>query len=47
MKINRIVLSEKELTNKMNMLTQQSGIWSRFKTAIMQPSLSEQSYFIL
>ena len=41
----RIVLSEKDLMNKMNTMTQQTGIWSRFKTAVMQPSLSEQSNF--
>ena len=41
----RIVLSEKDLMNKMNTMTQQTGIWSRFKTAVMQPSVSEQSKY--
>ncbi len=39
----RIVLNERDLMNRMNTMTQQTGIWSRFKTAVMQPSLSEQS----
>ena len=42
-RLARIVASERELMNKMNTMTQQTGIWSRFKTAVMQPSLSEQS----
>ena len=42
----RIVLSEKDLMNKMNTMTQQTGIWSRFKTAVMQPSVSEQSKYL-
>ncbi len=41
----RIVLSERDLMNRMNTMTQQTGIWSRFKTAVMQPSLSEQSKY--
>jgi len=41
----RIALSERELAKKMNTITEQTGIWSRFKTAVMQPlpSLSQQS----
>jgi hypothetical protein len=35
---------QRDATLKENTLTEQSGIWSRFKTAVMQPSsLSTQS----
>lgn len=44
-KKKRIALSERELMNKMNTMTEQTGIWSRFKTAVMQPSLSQQSIY--
>lgn len=46
-KKKRIVLSERDLMNKMNTMTQQTGIWSRFKTAVMQPSLSEQNLTVV
>lgn len=46
-KKKRIVLSERDLMNRMNTMTQQTGIWSRFKTAVMQPSLSEQNLTVV
>ena len=33
--------------NKMNTMTEQTGIWSRFKTAVMQPSLSQQNLTVI
>jgi hypothetical protein len=46
-KKKRIALGERELLNKMNTMTEQSGIWSRFKTAVMQPSLSQQNISVI
>jgi hypothetical protein len=42
-KKKRLALSERDLLNKMNTLTEQSGIWSRFRTAIMPSSSSQQT----
>lgn len=41
-KKKRLVLTERELMNNMNTMTEQTGIWSRFKTAVL-PSYSKQS----
>jgi hypothetical protein len=46
-KKKRIALGERELLNKINTMTEQSGIWSRFKTAVMQPSLSQQNISVI
>lgn len=45
-KKKRLALTQRDLMNKMNTLTEQTGIWSRFKTAVMQPSQSQQSNLI-
>ena len=38
-----MALSERDVQNKMHTMTEQTGMWSRFKTAVMQPSLSQQN----
>jgi golgi pH regulator len=46
-KKKRVAISERELHNKMNSMTEQTGIWSRFKTAVMQPSMSQQNLTVI